>query len=70
MTNPLTPRPALAERLGVSDHGGSDACDGATAHEIAAVTGHRTLAMVAHYTRAADQERLAVAGMNRKERKG
>lgn len=34
---------------------------GATASEIAAVTGHRTLAMVAHYTRSADQERLARA---------
>ena len=34
---------------------------GCSAHEIAAVTGHRTLAEVARYTAAADQERLARA---------
>lgn len=38
---------------------------GATTHEIAAVTGHRTLAMIAHYTRSADQERLAVTAMGK-----
>jgi integrase len=38
---------------------------GATTHEIAAITGHRTLSMVAHYTRSADQERLANAAANR-----
>lgn len=38
---------------------------GATTKEIAAVTGHRTLAMIAHYTEAADQERLAVAAFHR-----
>lgn len=38
---------------------------GATPSEIAAVTGHRTLAMVAHYTRSADQERLARAAFRR-----
>lgn len=32
---------------------------GCTTHEIAAVTGHQTLAMVQHYTRTADQVRLA-----------
>jgi integrase len=32
---------------------------GCTPHEIAAITGHRTLAMVEYYTRTADQERLA-----------
>ena len=32
---------------------------GASTHEIAAVTGHRSLGMVALYTAAADQERLA-----------
>lgn len=32
---------------------------GCSAHEIAAVTGHRTLAMVQLYTASADQERLA-----------
>jgi integrase len=34
---------------------------GATTHEIAAVTGHRSLQMVQHYTSSADQERLAGA---------
>ena len=37
---------------------------GATPHQIAAMTGHRTLAMVAHYTRAADQRRLAEASVS------
>lgn len=32
---------------------------GATAHEIGAITGHQTLAMVAHYTSSANQEKLA-----------
>jgi len=32
---------------------------GCTAHEIMSITGHRTLTEVAHYTAAADQERLA-----------
>lgn len=32
---------------------------GASVHVIAAITGHKTLAMVQHYTKAADQERLA-----------
>lgn len=36
---------------------------GCTTHEIAAVTGHRTLAMIQHYTRGADQERLAEAAV-------
>lgn len=36
---------------------------GCTTHEIAAVTGHRTLAMVQHYTRTADQRRLAEAAV-------
>lgn len=38
---------------------------GCTTHEIAAITGHRTLAMVQHYTRTADQERLAGAAIVR-----
>lgn len=38
---------------------------GATTHEIAATTGHATLAQVAHYTAAADQERLAKSGAAR-----
>lgn len=36
---------------------------GATTHEIAAVTGHRSLQMVQHYTTSADQERMAGAAM-------
>lgn len=38
---------------------------GATTHEIAAVTGHRSLQMVAYYTTSADQERLAGAAVRR-----
>jgi integrase len=38
---------------------------GCSAHEIAAVTGHRTLAMVELYTRAADQEKMAGAAVIR-----
>lgn len=38
---------------------------GCTPHEIAAVTGHRTLAMVELYTRSADQERLAGAAITK-----
>jgi integrase len=38
---------------------------GATAHEIGAVLGERTLAVVEIYTRAADQERMAAAGLAR-----
>jgi integrase len=36
---------------------------GCTAHEIAAMTGHKSLREVEHYTRAADQARLAKAAM-------
>jgi len=35
----------------------------ASAHEIQAVTGHTNLAMVSHYTRAADRTSLASSGM-------
>jgi integrase len=38
---------------------------GCSAHEIAAVTGHKTLEMVAHYTRPVDQHRLASAAVVR-----
>jgi integrase len=38
---------------------------GCTTHEIAAVTGHRTLAMIQHYTRTVDQRRLAGAAIIR-----
>lgn len=39
--------------------------DGATAHEIAAITGHKSLAEVQRYTESADQERLADRAMNK-----
>jgi integrase len=38
---------------------------GCSTHEIAAITGHRTLAMVALYTRSVDQKRLADAAIIR-----
>lgn len=38
---------------------------GCTIHEIAAITGHRTLSMIQHYTRTADQRRLAEAAVVR-----
>lgn len=38
---------------------------GCSTNEIAAVTGHKTLGMVQHYTRSADQERLAGAAISR-----
>lgn len=38
---------------------------GCTVHEIAAITGHKTLAEVERYTRAVDQERLASTAMAR-----
>ncbi|MDT8871555.1 tyrosine-type recombinase/integrase [Komagataeibacter rhaeticus] len=40
---------------------------GCTTHEIAAITGHKTLAMIQHYTQSADQERLAKGAVNRME---
>ncbi len=40
---------------------------GCTTHEIAAVTGHRTLAMIQLYTAAAQQETLATAAVHRLE---
>lgn len=38
---------------------------GCTAHEIAAITGHASIAEVQRYTRAADQSRLAIAAISR-----
>jgi len=40
---------------------------GCSSKEIAAITGHKSLAMVEHYTRAADQRRLASAAIHRLE---
>ena len=43
---------------------------GATPHEIQAWTGHRSLAQVQHYTRAADQLRLARDAIEQSDNKG
>lgn len=43
---------------------------GCSMHEIAAITGHRTLSMVAHYTRSVDQEKLAGAAILRLSKTG
>lgn len=40
---------------------------GCSAHEIAAITGHRTLSMVQLYTQSADQQRLAESAVERLE---
>jgi integrase len=56
---------------GRSPHGLRKACDrrlaeaGTTAHQIAAITGHATLAEVERYARAAEQAQMARAGMER-----
>src|SRR3546814_6083335 len=42
---------------------------GCREHKIAAITGHRTLAMVAKYTRAAHQKRMSKAAIRKLERK-
>ncbi len=38
---------------------------GCTPHEIMAITGHKTLGMVAHYTRSADQRNLSASAVER-----
>jgi integrase len=38
--------------------------NGATAHQLMAIFGWRTLKMAEHYTRAADQQRLAKSAMH------
>jgi hypothetical protein len=38
---------------------------GCTVHQIAAVSGHKTLKEIEHYTKAADQRRLAREAMGR-----
>ena len=43
--------------------GGSDA--GATPHEVASITGHRSLSEISRYTKSADQKRLAVSAMSK-----
>lgn len=42
--------------------------EGGTTHEVAAVTGHRSLSMVQEYTKGADQERLAAGALGRVSR--
>jgi integrase len=46
------------------------AYDGATPHEIQAWTGHKSLSQVQHYTRAADQLRLARNAIEQSDNKG
>jgi len=41
---------------------------GCTTHEIAAITGHKTLAEIERYTRAANQRKLAVSAMEKQSR--
>lgn len=43
---------------------------GCTTHEIASVTGHRSLSMVAYYTSSSDQEKLAKSAVSRLEFRG
>lgn len=43
---------------------------GCSAHQIASVTGHKSLAEVERYTKAADQKRLATAAIHRLEQNG
>lgn len=43
---------------------------GCTMHQIAAITGHKTLAMVQLYTQSAEQERLAESAISRLNQKG
>jgi integrase len=55
---------------GVRKHRAADLADhGASTHEIAAITGHRTLGMVALYTASADQQRLAQQAVARLSKK-
>lgn len=42
--------------------------EGASVHEIAAITGHKSLQMISLYTASAEQERLAASAMNRLQR--
>jgi len=43
---------------------------GCSAHQIASITGHRSLTEIERYTRAADQKRMATAAIHRLERNG
>jgi len=43
---------------------------GCSAHQIASITGHKSLAQIEDYARTADQKRLAVAAIHKLERNG
>jgi integrase len=43
---------------------------GCSAHQIASITGHKSLAEIERYTKAADQKRMATAAIHRLERNG
>jgi integrase len=63
----------LASLPNCSFHGLRKSCatrladKGCSVHEIAAITGHRSLSLIAHYTRSADQQKLARDAMQRSE---
>jgi hypothetical protein len=40
---------------------------GNTAHELMAISGHKTLSQVQHYTMDADRKRLATSGMAKRQ---
>ena len=43
---------------------------GNSAHRIASITGHKSLAEIERYTKAADQKRMAAAAIHRLEQNG
>jgi hypothetical protein len=43
---------------------------GCSAHQIASVTGHRSLTEIERYTKQADQNRMATAAIHRLEQNG
>jgi len=75
LSNWISERARLAGLEGKTAHGLRKAAGrrlaeaGCAAHEIAAVLGHDSLAMVQHYTRDVDQQRLAAKGIDRLETK-
>ena len=40
---------------------------GNTAHELMAISGHKTLSQVQHYTQDADRKKLATSGMAKRQ---
>jgi len=59
---------SLIARIARMGFSGTTAEAGCSASEIAAITGHKTLAEVERYTRAADQERLARQAIERQSK--